>query len=57
MACPAQSIVAPIRPTTPIVVPQRPALATEIPAPAKAGAAVVTLRHNEESHGTVAHHQ
>jgi hypothetical protein len=54
---PTQSIATQIRPTTPVVVLQRPALATEIPAPAKAGAAVVTLRHNEESHGTAARHQ
>jgi hypothetical protein len=57
MTCLAQSVAAPTRPATPIVVLGRPILATEIPAPAKTGAAVVTLRHCEESRSAALHHQ
>jgi hypothetical protein len=52
MACPVQPAVAPTQPATSVVVLGRPALVTEIPALVKAGAAVVTLHHREESRGT-----
>jgi hypothetical protein len=57
LACPAQPTAASPRPATPIVVRGRPALTTEIPAPATAGAAVVTLHHREESRCTAVRHQ
>jgi hypothetical protein len=34
-----------------------PALATEVPAPAKAGATVITLCHHEVSRGAAVHRQ
>jgi hypothetical protein len=57
LACPAQSAAVLAWLATLVVVLGRPTLATEIPAPAKAGAAVDTLRHREESRGTTVHRQ
>jgi hypothetical protein len=57
LACPTQPIATSTRTTTPVVVHGRHALAMEIPAPAKVGAAVVTLHHHEERRGVAVHHQ
>jgi hypothetical protein len=57
LASPAQPTAAPPKPATPVVARGWPALTTEIPAPAKVGAAIVTLHHREESHGAAARHQ
>jgi hypothetical protein len=57
LSCPAQPTTASPPPATPIAVRGRPALATEIPTPAKADAMGVTLHRHEESRGTAVHHQ
>jgi hypothetical protein len=55
--CPAQPVVAPSQLTVSVVTLGRPALVTEVPAPAKAGAAVITLHRCEESRSAAVHRQ
>jgi hypothetical protein len=55
--CPAQPVVTPSQLAASVVTLGRPALVTEVPAPAKAGAAVITLHHCEESRSAAVHHQ
>jgi hypothetical protein len=57
LSCPAQPTAASPPPATPVAVRGRPALVMEIPAPAKADAAGVTLHRHKESLGTAVHHQ
>jgi hypothetical protein len=57
LASPAQPTTTPPRPATPVVARGQPVLMMEIPAPAKAGVAVVTLRPREESRGTTVRRQ
>jgi hypothetical protein len=57
LSCPAQPTAASPRLTTPVAMRGRPALMTEIPAPAKVGAVGVTLHRHEKNRGTVVRHQ
>jgi hypothetical protein len=57
LACPAQPTTTSSRPATLVVLRERFALMMEIPAPAKAGAAVITMHHCEMSRSAAAHRQ